>query len=101
MVVVRRQRVKGLSSTPLKCMEKLEIVEKRDVTVTVCVTQRLTDGVKNKRGISLLSVRTVSDRSTEDVKGGVRAYLMHYTDFCRQLLKNYGFFLNQCDQCPG
>jgi len=60
--------------------------------VTMRVTQRLTKCVKDERGINLLSVSMISERSTEDEKTGGCASLMHCPDFCLQLLKNYGFF---------
>jgi hypothetical protein len=56
------------------------------------VTQRLTKVVKDERGITLLSVSMISERSAEDVKRGGRASLVNYPDFCQQQLKNYGFF---------
>ena len=60
--------------------------------MTMRVTQRLTKGVKDEREINLLNVSMIRERSTEDVKRGVCASLLHYPDFCQQLLKNYGFF---------
>jgi hypothetical protein len=56
------------------------------------ITQRVKEGVKVEQGIDLLSVSMISGRSTEDEKRCGLASLMHYPDFCQQLLKNYGFF---------
>jgi len=62
---------------------------KEETPLRLCVTQRLTNGVKNERGIRLLSVSMISERSTEGVKRSGHASLMYYPDFCQKLLKNY------------
>ena len=81
-------KIKGLSATARRNWRQLK---SRVAAVTLRFIQRPTKGVKDERGINLLSVGMISERSTEDVKRGGRPSLMHCPGFCQQLLKNYGF----------